>query len=1159
VAEPSTVLVLTQWAAGFYFGETLAGIAREVGRSGCHVIVTQTLDAGPINDDAVEAPDFSTRLAWDHVDGVVAVSAAVQGHYLHALRAADKPVTLASNRVPGFAAPVAMPDNAGGGRAAVRHLAQHGHERIGFIGCRTVPDMSERYQAYLDTLDALGLPADPTHVFAARNNAEDGGAQAAEAFLAAPDRPTAVVVATDRNAIGFLRTVTAAGLDVPGDVAVVGFDNIEAGAFTSPTLSSVNQRFDTIGALAARMLLEQVRGERPTHDDHAIPAAVVPRASCGCGSLEERPRSGTGSSRHEALETLETQLNAAVVVGTKAPSASVAVQGTLDALAATVEHVVQTGRRPSRELVAAALGPLSTHVGRPEVLRRVDSALAQYVQDVAAGLPTDDRTLRVALESIGNRASAALWQLQTGLYVDRVDGLEQSIQEQYEIGMGLLGHTATDPARLEWLAHSHVRAGMLGRWRGDELVVEGVHDPEGLLTVTRLGDRLTPEAFPPAELVMATDASALEVTYLIPVRSNGKDWGTLALVGPVETASSRETYNHWAALLCAAFEQDELAATLRTSEERYALLARAMNEGLWEWDGVRQVATFSDRCAALVGLTAPGSVHAEHTEPLEHREHPLTTWRSGLHPDDRDIVLDQLALLVSGEIPHAEIEYRYRRPGEDTYRWQLGRAMPLSEGPDAGVRLLGSLTDIDDRKRLEEELRHNALYDAATGLPNRRMFLERLTTSVERWAGQQVPFAVVFLDLDRFKVVNDSLGHQVGDRLLSEVSDRIRSVLRPHDTAARFGGDEFAVLLEDIGPEAVPRVARRIQESLTRPVEIDGHVLWVTASLGIASSAVPYESAEDVLRDADTAMYHAKSHEPGTLAYFDAAMHDEAVHHVRLQAEVQAALDDAQFRVFYQPIVDLGAGYVHRFEALVRWQHPERGLLAPGEFLPLMEETGLVVRLGRWILDDVCRQVAAWRDGFDGHVNVSVNISDREFWHAGLVEHVLACLRRHGLDATCLTLEITEGVLMRRPELAQHIMAQMHAAGLRLHIDDFGAGHSSLQTLHRYPVDALKIDRSFVCELVEAAQSRELVRAIVAMGGALGLEVIAEGIETLEQLAVLREVGCASGQGYLFDRAVPGDEAAALLGRSLADEATEAGAKRTRGAGAVARRAAATR
>ena len=1122
MAASDNLLVLAPWTAGYYFGEIISGITREAAATGHHVIVAQTLDAGQQTDPQVDAPDFSTRVAWDHVDGAIAVAAATQGAYLDELRRAGKAVVLASNDIVGFDAPVAMPDNDGGARAAVHHLLEHGHRRIGFVGNLTQPDMRERFSAYHDALVEAGLGPRPEDYFPSSNNVEDGGEESATAFLRQSERPTAVVVATDLNALGFMRTVIAAGLNVPRDVAVIEYDDIEAGAFSTPPLASVNQRFDTIGALAARLLLAQIRGEAPSADTHAPPSHVVPRASCGCRSLDDRAPGPAGSMGDDAREVLRGRLESAMVTAANGACIRQSVATAVAAIFEVTEHLLHTAHEHTPERLVEALTPLAALVTRPEVLQVVDTAVNLYLQTVADHLPDEARTARAALAQVGAQASSVLWHMQTVSYLDRVDGLEAALIEEHEIGRALLRHGTADPRRLGWLAGSHVRTAVLALWRGDELVIEGVRDADGILG-DLTGTVTTPEAFPPLTVVRSTDPSAREVVFVIAVRANNRDWGMLAVVDTINATSGREPFSHWAALLCAAFEQEALAATLRTSEERYGLLARAMNEGLWEWDGASGRFTLSERCVALLGIDPAVA-------------DPGEAWTARVHPDDTENIRAQFGRVARGELSLVEVEHRYRRAPDAEYRWMLARAMPVHHDGRAAPMLLGSITDIDDRKQLEETLRHNALYDAATGLPNRRMFLAELTRSVERWVVERTPFAVVFLDLDRFKVVNDSLGHQAGDVLLQEVAERLLGALRAHDTAARFGGDEFAVLLDDIGPDDVPTVVQRIQDALARPVEVDGHALWVTASMGVASSAIDYTSAEDVLRDADTAMYHAKSQEPGTLSFFDTAMHDDAVRHVHLQAAVQAALDLGQFVVHYQPIVDLVAGRVDRFEALVRWQHPERGLIGPDEFLPLMQETALIVRLGRWIIGEVCRQIAAWSEVHDGVVNVSVNVSDREFWHLGLVHHVLACLAANDLSADNLTLEITEGVIMRRPEIARHIMDEMHAAGLRLHIDDFGAGHSSLQTLHHYPVEALKIDRAFISGVTEGVQSLELVRAIIAMADALGLEVIAEGIETIDQLAVLRALGCGSGQGFLFDRAVTGDRAAVLLGGSFATD-----------------------
>ncbi|MGV8979312.1 MAG: EAL domain-containing protein [Cellulomonas sp.] len=1124
MAASDNLLVLTPWTAGFYFGEILAGITQEAAAAGRRVIVVETLNGGQQNDLHVAAPDFSTRFAWDHVAGVVAVAAATQSEYLHALRRAGKAVVLASNNIAGFDAPVAMPDNAGGARAAVQHLLEHGHRRIGFVGNLTQSDMRERFAAYHDALVEAGIEPRTEDYYPAPDNVADGGETSAAAFLRQTERPTAVVVATDQNALGFMRAVIAAGLDVPQDVAVIGYDDIESGMFASPPLASINQRFDMIGALAARLVLAQLRGEEASADTHASPSHVVPRASCGFHSLDGCAPGQCADVGDDAKAALRSQLESAMAATANSAGVRQSVATAVTTICDVTEQLIRTGPDHTTERLTDAVLLLATLATRPEVIQRLDTAVNHYLRTVAVHLPDEARTSRAALAQAAAHASGGLWHMQTTAHLDRVDRLEASLVEESGIGRALLHHGTTDPRRLDWLAGSHVRTAVLALWHGDELVIEGVRDADGILG-DLTGTVTSPEAFPPLAVVESADPSRREVVFVVAVRGDNRDWGMLAVVDTINVTSGRETFSHWAALLCAAFEQEDLAATLRTSEERYGLLAGAMNEGLWEWepDGLVGHFTLSERCIALLGIDS--------TSP-----DPGSDWSAGLHPDDARNVRAQLARVVHGELSLVEVEHRYRKPRATGYRWMLARAMPVHRDGLAVPMLLGSITDIDDRKQLEETLRHNALYDAATGLPNRRMFLDELGQSVQRWVERRTPFAVVFLDLDQFKVVNDSLGHQVGDRLLQAVAERLLIALRSHDTAARFGGDEFAVLLDDVGPDDVPVVVRRIQDALARPVEIDGHALWVTASMGVASSAVDYSCADDVLRDADTAMYHAKAHEPGTVSFFDAPMHEAAVNHVRLLSAVQAALDLDQFVVHYQPIVDLVAGRVDRFEALVRWQHPEQGLVGPDDFLPLMQETALIVRLGRWIIAEVCHQIAAWRTVHDGLVNVSVNVSDREFWHPGLVDHVRACLAADGLSADSLTLEITEGVIMRRPELARHIMDDMHRAGLRLHIDDFGAGHSSLQTLHRYPVEALKIDRAFIADLTQGTTSLELVRAIMAMADALGLEVIAEGIETTDQLAMLRSIGCSVGQGFLFDQAVTGDRAAVLLGGSFATE-----------------------
>jgi predicted signal transduction protein with EAL and GGDEF domain len=358
----------------------------------------------------------------------------------------------------------------------------------------------------------------------------------------------------------------------------------------------------------------------------------------------------------------------------------------------------------------------------------------------------------------------------------------------------------------------------------------------------------------------------------------------------------------------------------------------------------------------------------------------------------------------------------------------------------------------------------------------------------------------------------------------------LRSELRATDLAARFGGDEFALLLHDIEPEAIQPIVQRMQAKLSAPMKLVGHEMAVSASVGIAMSRSDYTNAEDVLRDADIAMYHAKEHARGSYAMFDVDMHAGAVSRLELHSDLRRAIEGEQFEVFYQPIVDLETGGADRFEALVRWRHPERGLVAPMDFLPVMETTGQMVPLGRWIIDEVCRQIAHWKRSYDGMVSVSVNVSHREFWDAGLLPHILDCLRRHSLEPANLTLEITANVILRKPDVSGAIIEQLHAAGINVQIDGIGTGTTSLLALHRFPVQALKIDRSFIQALDVDPRTTELVRIIVGVGEALGVDVVGEGVETATQVELLRGMGCHNMQGFWFTKAVDGAAAEELLG-----------------------------
>jgi diguanylate cyclase (GGDEF)-like protein len=439
-------------------------------------------------------------------------------------------------------------------------------------------------------------------------------------------------------------------------------------------------------------------------------------------------------------------------------------------------------------------------------------------------------------------------------------------------------------------------------------------------------------------------------------------------------------------------------------------------------------------------------------------------------------------------------------------------------------------------RELEESREHfraAALHDALTGLPNRTLLMNHLRLVVEHSKRRpDYRFAALFLDLDRFKVINDSLGHLAGDQLLVQFARRLEECIRGTDIVARLGGDEFAILLCDIEDYAdAVRVAERIQEELARPFHLGGHEVYTSASIGITLSDTGYQDPEAILRDADTVMYRAKANGKARHELFDEAMHARAVALLRTETDLRRAVERDEFRVVYQPILSLLTGEVAGFEALVRWQHPERGVVPPAEFIPVAEETGLIVEIGRRVLREACRQLSEWqtRGLISPTHHISVNLSGKQFAQAGLAASVAEALSDARLDPRCLRLEITESVVMANAEAACATLGRLRTLGLGVSIDDFGTGYSSLSYLHRFPVDTLKVDRSFIGRMGEGDENGEIVRTIITLARNLGMQVVAEGVETARQSDLLRGLGCEYAQGYFFSRPLDPDNAARWL------------------------------
>jgi len=991
-----TIGLLTPFLGGNYLGDVITSIQLAASKNDAKLIAIRT--AGK---------DFDCPIAMEHVDGWIVLNNAVADHYLKDL--ADrwkKPIVTIAKDISGLNMKGQMVacDNEGGIMEAVRHLHGHGHRAIGFIGQLNLDDMRERLSGYEKALEELELPFKPEFIIDPKDTSVLGGRAAAERIVELNFPFTAAVACTDMIAYGILERFQELGYHVPGDFALIGFDNTDTARTSKPSLASIEQHLDKTGEAAVELLLRQIGQRNESHASrHLVPCTLFARESCGCSGFSEA-------------------------------------------------------------------GPATE---------------AMY-----KGIVED--------------------------YITNKNRITQ-FNVHYEFNKFILNYKFEMLSDLSWVLAPHFDWGMLGIWKGSD-------SEDGNMTISQYchfqsNDQIVHpkdiliERFPPYELLKPdVYEKESDIIYMIPYRTEVLNWSVLSVGASwdkwLKHIRNHISIIHYLDLIASTLDRQALLEEVREQGRQYQQIAehleivsRTSNDGIWDWDSQTGEILWNQRFYELLDTD---------------RSH---SFEELIHPDDLAGYKEVLSAHIEAGKPFM-LDARLRK-GDGSYIWGVLSGEALRDSQNAPIRMIGSVRDITERKAAEEKMRHMAYHDTLTGAMNRRGFIEKLLYTASIASAQ---FAVIMIDLDHFKKINDSYGHQLGDRLLHLVYIELKRLTKPEDAISRFGGDEFVIMYNYEHVGEVKALARAMGDSLSTLFIEDSVNFAVSMSAGI--SLFPRDGAdpETLIKKADIAMYKVKQSGKNNYELFSPHMIEQTMWKINTENELKIAIEKKQFVLHYQPQFDLRTGRFFGVEALLRWNSPTQGLVSPMTFIELAEETGLIVPIGGWVLEEACRQCVEWVNRGYKPFKMSVNISGRQLKQAGFIDDVMAIIERTGMDPSFLCFEITESMIIDDLKSTIAMFRQLEQLGIQTAMDDFGTGYSSLSVLKKLPINLVKIDKSFIREITCEHQDISIVKAIISIAGSMGLEVIAEGVEQEEQYNLLIELGCHFMQGYYRSKPLPAPE-----------------------------------